>query len=194
MKKVLALVLGLVMCVMLFAGCTDVAPAAPQTDNRSNFEIQVEANEESARNITKQYGTAQLTRSQDYENILRRAEYLNQANNVGYLYLLTANGQLVKESQVLGKVTSLNSYITPMEEVVLVENGLNRNMSSDSTAYPGTYVVVQAPDLDGTYGDNINGIFWFTPDGAYMEWPGLYLFSSERMSYADVELLISTGN
>ena len=32
-------------------------------------------------------------------------------------------------------------------------------------------------DIDGSYGENDNGIFFFTPDGKYVEWTGEYLFS-----------------
>ena len=32
-------------------------------------------------------------------------------------------------------------------------------------------------DVDGSYGSNDNGIFFFTPDGKYIEWTGTYLYS-----------------
>ncbi len=190
MKKIVALLIALIMCFSL-AACSDVSTSGytEPTDNRSNYEQQAQANEESAKNITQEYGTVSLSRSQDYENIMRRAEYLNQANNVGYLYLLTETGALVRESQVLGKVTSLNSYITPMEEIVKVAEGSHRY---ESWGYPDEFVVVQAPDLDGTYGENVNGIFWFTPDGVYQEWVGLYLFSSERLTFTDTAVLVES--
>ena len=31
--------------------------------------------------------------------------------------------------------------------------------------------------MDGSYGENDNGIFFFTPDGKYVEWTGIYLYS-----------------
>ena len=33
------------------------------------------------------------------------------------------------------------------------------------------------PDVDGSYGENDTGIFFFTPDGKYIEWTGTYLYS-----------------
>lgn len=33
------------------------------------------------------------------------------------------------------------------------------------------------PDVDGSYGENDNGIFFFTVDGKYIEWTGEYLYS-----------------
>lgn len=32
-------------------------------------------------------------------------------------------------------------------------------------------------DVDGSYGENDTGIFFFTPDGKYIEWNGGYLYS-----------------
>lgn len=34
-----------------------------------------------------------------------------------------------------------------------------------------------SPDLDGSYGENPQGIFWFSPDGGYHEWSGMYYMS-----------------
>ena len=52
--------------------------------------------------------------------------------------------------------------------------------------------VAEAPDLDGTWGTRPEGIFWFTPDGVYQEWTGLYLYSSARMTFTSQPLLIET--
>ena len=60
-----------------------------------------------------------------------------------------------------GKVTSLNSYLTP-----------------DSTYYSReTGSVTWLADVDGSYGENDQGIFFFTTDGKYIEWTGIYLYS-----------------
>lgn len=32
-------------------------------------------------------------------------------------------------------------------------------------------------DVDGSYGENDSGIFFFTTDGKYIEWTGTYLYS-----------------
>lgn len=120
------------------------------------------------------------------ENLKRRIEFINQPDRIGYLYLLSENGQLIKEIQVLGKVSSLNSYLTPMEDIHIVRH------DGDSSSYAETPVVTQAADLDGTYGENADGIFWFTSDGVYQEWSGLYLYSSERLSFTSKPVLIET--
>ena len=88
----------------------------------------------------------------------------------------------------MGKVSSLNSYLTPMEQV----EWFNQVDVGDS--WGDIPIVTQAPDLDGTYGENSDGIFWFTADGTYQEWAGLYFYSSERMTFTTKPLLVESNN
>ena len=63
-----------------------------------------------------------------------------------------------------GKVTSLNSYLSPDSEYY--------EISSECTRYNGWLA-----DVDGSYGENDSGIFFFTTDGNYYEWTGTYLYT-----------------
>lgn len=105
-------------------------------------------------------------------NLTRRAYWVNgqreKANALvcqiekplGYVILLTESGSIVGKFTVDGKVTSLNSYLTP-----------------DSEYYERSSINKWLADVDGSYGENDNGIFFFTPDGKYVEWSGIYLYS-----------------
>lgn len=110
-------------------------------------------------------------------NLIRRAYWVNgqreKANALvceiekplGYIVLFAGNtifGRFVVD----GKVTSLNSYLTPDSEYY-------------ELCYGGTYERKNAwlADVDGSYGENDNGIFFFTPDGKYVEWTGEYMYS-----------------
>lgn len=111
-------------------------------------------------------------------NLIRRAYWVNgqreKANALpceiekplGYVVLLTDNGGVVGRFTVDGKVSSLNSFLTPDSEYY-------------ELAYGGSYTEVNnwIADVDGSYGENDNGIFFFTPDGKYVEWSGTYLYS-----------------
>jgi hypothetical protein len=46
---------------------------------------------------------------------------------------------------------------------------------SDGDSYDGANEWLA--DVDGSYGENDNGIFFFTIDGKYVEWTGTYLYS-----------------
>jgi len=110
-------------------------------------------------------------------NLIRRAYWVNgqreKANTLvceiekplGYIALFTDGGAVVGKFIVDGKVSSLNSYLTP-----------------DSTyVESGSYIA----DVDGSYGENDNGIFFFTPDGKYVEWTGTYLYSDIPFEISD---------
>ncbi len=72
---------------------------------------------------------------------------------------------------VSGKVSSLNSYMVPTQKIVDDPYG----------SFDAGGQVVESPDLDGTYGENAHGIFFFTTDGAYVEWQGQYLWSDQPL-------------
>lgn len=114
-------------------------------------------------------------------NLIRRAYWVNgqreKANALvcqiekpmGYVILLTESGGVVGKFTVDGKVSSLNSYLTPDSE------HYEQEYWSDGDSYSGANEWLA--DVDGSYGENDNGIFFFTPDGKYVEWTGIYLYS-----------------
>lgn len=110
-------------------------------------------------------------------NLIRRAYWVNgqreKANTLvcpvdkplGYIVLFTEGGGVVGRFIVDGKVTSLNSFLSPDSEYYEYSVG------------SGSARVQWIADVDGSYGENDNGIFFFTPDGKYIEWTGIYLYS-----------------
>ena len=105
-------------------------------------------------------------------NLIKRAYWVNgqreKANTLvcavekplGYIVLFTDAGGVVGSFVVDGKVSSLNSFLSP-----------------DSERYSSSTCVEWLPDVDGSYGENDAGIFFFTTDGKYIEWTGTYLYS-----------------
>lgn len=83
---------------------------------------------------------------------------------IGHILLLS-DGVVVAEFTVKGKVSSLNSYLSPdyIEE---------REFSHDSV------INTELADVDGSYGKNVDGIFFFDPSGEYYEWNGKYLYTT----------------
>lgn len=135
--------------------------------------------------ITNQIATnipvPQLTTSSERKNVAKRAELFNNEEKISYIYLVSY-GKVMAFYPVQGKVSSLQSYMTPVDKMVL-GNGSDCNegdqwgQSDDS----GDCYVVSAPDIDGTYGENVEGIFFFTTEGAYVEWKGEYMMSDQPL-------------
>lgn len=122
-------------------------------------------------------------------NLIKRAYWVNgmrdKANSLpnpiadmplGYIVLLTESGSVVGKFIVDGKVSSLNSYLTPDSEFY---------ECIGSYCEGGNYNNHWLPDVDGSYGSNDNGIFFFTTDGKYVEWTGTYLYSDIPFKVAD---------
>jgi hypothetical protein len=108
-----------------------------------------------------------LQTSLERKNLARRLERLNTESLISYIYLISQTGKLMAFYTVDGKVTSLNAYLTA--DYVQTRH------------YEGAVVETQLPDLDGAYGKNPDGIFFFTTEGVYVEWFGSYLWSDQPL-------------
>lgn len=115
--------------------------------------------------------------SLERENLVRRLKHMNVQNRIMYVHVIGMNGNVVISSQVQGKVSSLNSLLTTDKQIVRLAGG--------QTA------VLPSPDFDGSYGKNPEGVFWFTPDGEYME-TTLYYIVTDRPHKINTPISIST--
>ncbi len=171
MKKIIAIIMALLMAIS-FVGCIET-----EEDNGSDKDTQRTV-ETASKLQTNQPTPTDIDYSLERYNLIRRAYWVNgqreKANNLpceiekplGYIILITDNGAVVGSFVVDGKVSSLNSFLTPDSEYY-------------ELVYGGTYTKSNSwlADVDGSYGENDNGIFFFTPDGKYIEWTGTYLYS-----------------
>lgn len=169
MKKILCATLVLVICFM-FIGC--------DIDNANYGSASDIANTQNNANVLQynQPTPTDIDYSLERYNLIRRAYWVNgqreKANTLicevekplGYIVLFSGN-LVVAKFVVDGKVSSLNSFLTPDSEYYEYSGGEYRVKNA------------WLSDVDGSYGENDNGIFFFTPDGKYIEWTGTYLYS-----------------
>lgn len=165
MKKIIV-VIALVLCAALLSGC-EFDGAARTADTAKSLEVTDIL-------VVNQPTPTDIEYSLERYNLIRRAYWVNGKREkavtlvsaiqkpLGYVVLLTESGAVVGTFIVDGKISSLNSFLTP-----------------DSEYYERDVVGGNEwlPDVDGSYGDNDNGIFFFTPQGQYVEWNGNYLYS-----------------
>jgi len=178
MNRVVKLIIALTitsLLAMILCGCSATySPNAQSTQEDVSNTLDV-----GSKLASKQPTPTDISYSLERYNLIRRAYWVNgmrdKANTVpcpiadipmGYVILLTEGGGVVGRFEVDGKVSSLNSFLTPDSEYFEVIYG------GDWTKY-NKWIA----DVDGSYGENDSGIFFFTPDGKYMEWNGTYLFS-----------------
>lgn len=164
------IIISAVVCMSSLTGCT-TSTTYSTTDVEKTLNI--------ARNLEQSQPTpVDINYSLERYNLIRRAYWVNgqreKANTLiceiekplGYIALFLENGACVGNFIVDGKITSLNSFLTPDSEYYeLAYGGAHREYNK------------WLSDVDGSYGENDSGIFFFTPDGKYIEWTGTYLYS-----------------
>ena len=172
-KKSVILVITLTLVSVFLAGCSDI-----KTTTVSGTKADTRVTKQIADSLASRQPTpTDIEYSLERYNLIRRAYWVNgqreKANTVicpvekplGYIVLFAGN-TVVNSFIVDGKVSSLNSYLSPDSEYYELVYGGNYREYNRWLA-----------DVDGSYGENDNGIFFFTPNGNYIEWTGEYLYS-----------------
>lgn len=160
-KRVLS-ILVTVGLMLVLAGCESTGSFI---DTQNTIEVGNRLSQTQATPTDLEY-------SLERHNLIKRAYWVNGQREkamsivcpvpipLGYVTLFASNGAVVQQFVVDGKVSSLQTYLTP-----------------DSKYYSSSSSVDWLPDTDGTYGENVDGVYFFTPDGNYIEWTGTYLYS-----------------
>jgi hypothetical protein len=68
----------------------------------------------------------------------------------------------------------VNSKLTNDVQIVRAQD-CDHHQSSEGACFK----TVESPQMDGSYGSNGDAIFFFTPDGQYVEYNGIYYVSSQ---------------
>lgn len=185
LKRIKLLFLCLILCVSCLCGCEEADPSSARlrenTDNSTKAASEV---------IENQPAPTDLNYSLERYNLIKRAYWVNgqreKANTLpcavdkplGYIVLFSENGSVVGKFVVDGKVSSLGSYLFPAQQDV-TSDGKKASLIHNSIGYRTSASVfsVEVPGIDGAYGSNAPGIFFFTTDGKYIEWTGDFLYS-----------------
>lgn len=157
-KKIMVMIGILVLTLVTLTGCAEVTTTNTKQDIENTLNI-------GNKLVENQATPTDINYSLERYNLIRRTYWVNgqreRANTLvcevekplGYIALFLENGACAGKFIVDGKITSLNSYLTPDSEYY-------------ELIYGGTYSKENKwlPDVDGSYGSNDNGIFFFTTD------------------------------
>ena len=186
MKKIVSILLLVAITLCMLAGCD------------SDYQEQT-SDVEKQQSITKDLQQSQPTPTDiDYSleryNLIRRAYWVNGQREkalslpcpvekpLGYVVLMLEGVGVVGNYVIDGKVSSLNSFLTPDSEYY--------EYSAGETSKKNNWLA----DVDGSYGENDNGIFFFTTDGKYIEWTGTYIYSDIPYIVVDPILKVQEEN
>lgn len=189
MKRTILLVMAILTLCFCLVSCDEVTVSGSQVDKQNTMNVANKLQE-------NQPTPTDIDYSLERYNLIRRAYWVNgqreKANThpcpvekpLGYIVLLTDSGAVVGSFIVDGKVSSLNSFLTPDSEYYEKDLGYNSGYNENSPSADRRSNKWLA-DVDGSYGENDTGIFFFTPDGKYIEWTGTYLYSDIPMEVSD---------
>lgn len=182
MKKKIFLASLLGVLVLTLSGCS--SQESSQATALDSYQSDTRNVEETQKRVQVSVPIPQIKTSAERQNIARRAKLFDDENKISYIYLVNY-GKVMAFYPVKGKVSSLNSYMTPEDKLVYADGSTcKRNEStggSSASSYWEPCYTVSAPDIDGAYGVNANGIFFFTTEGAYVEWQGDYMVSDQPL-------------
>lgn len=137
--------------------------------------------EDIQKRLVKSVPVPEVNNSTTREALARRTKLFDSQNKITYVYLVSF-GRVMAFYTVKGQVVSLRSYLTPMENIVNSFGELCSLVGGCYGSQAGALgYTVSAPDVDGTYGENTDGIFFFTTEGAYVEWRGDYMVSDQPL-------------
>lgn len=173
MKKFACLTIVALLVILCLTGCShETTASGSAADTMATLDI-------GNKLANNQPTPTDIDYSLERYNLIKRTYWVNgqreKANALpcevvkplGYIVLFTESGAVVGSFVVDGKVSSLNSFLTPDSEYYEQKYGNN------GRSYGNKWLA----DVDGSYGENDSGIFFFTTDGKYIEWTGTYLYS-----------------
>ena len=164
MKKYL---LVIPVLLLTLTGCSESAM------NTTSQKEQTMTEENQTRLLDRQ-APPKMDWSLERDNLIKRTNLWNDKNKVSYIYLLSY-GKVMSFYTIKGKVSSVNSQLTNTEQL---------SMRKFDTYSGDEYVqgVLPSPSEDGSYGTNGDAVFFFTTDGAYVEWRGDYMLADQPLS------------
>lgn len=154
MNKVIKIML---MACVVFALAGSGCISAPQEDKAPVTQKNAE--------------TVKLDTSIERDLINDWIKEVGDPNNIMWLYHMSETGQILGEYPIVGKAVSMSKSNEPYERVLDTYNG-GPDYDEVSAAErfegyrPGT---PQLANPSGTYGHDLEGVFFFTPDGEYHE-------------------------
>ena len=180
--RIIAVIMAIALMSILFCGCE---PNSSRVDTQKTIELGNKLAENQPTPTDIEYSLARY-------NLIRRLYYVNgqveKAKNLpcelqkplGYIYLFVEGVGCVVCDTVDGMVSPMQSYLTP---------------DSEYYEYSGSYRNNWLPDVDGTYGENCEGIFYFDAQGGYHEWTGRYYYSETYYPIDDpiINIVVEQG-
>jgi len=181
MKKFMTIIVAALVVTLGLAACSSPAEETSQGESQKTTEAYTEsATKAVPYPLDKMNEGGWLER----QNLRERLVRYSDPNKLSYIYLFSAQGQLMSNYTVKGKVSNASSQMTTSQVV-------NDYCGSGCQEW----VATDAPMDDGTWGPSEDAIFFFTPEGVMIQWNGPYVLSDSPLDLTTQPVLVyNTGS
>ncbi len=170
-NKKWAILLILPVILLAAAGCGATSTQPSEQD-------QVQANQQK---LATAVPLPNLSNSLERTNISKRLQMFDNPNKVSYIYLVSF-GKVMAFYTIKGKVTSGGKRLTSPQQQV----------DSSDCGSGNCELVMEQPELDGTYGNSAPYIFFWTTDNVYVQWSGEYMEVDQPLQLTTTPELVRT--
>jgi len=161
-----------IICTMALAAC---GPVSQPVENTSAIKEQAHT-EMNQRDLMIKQPPPTITWSLERDNLIKRFKLQNDRGVMFFMYIfIEGQGEPIGYYQI-NKVSSVNSQLTNTMQIISGRDYEN-NMPYESAE------VIPSPAEDGSYGENGNAVFGFTPDDVYIETNMKYITSTIPLTF-----------
>lgn len=172
MKKALS---TLSLCLIFILATSESGCEDSRVQNKSAITEQVHT-ELNQRNLNATQPPPNITWSLERDNLIKRFKLQNDRSINFYMYVFIEGVQDPIGYYQVNKVSSVNSQLTNPQQIISGYSTANNLPSQAAVAIP-------SPAEDGSYGENGNGVFGFTPEEIYIETNMKYITSTVPLSF-----------
>lgn len=173
MRKISLVVAGVAAMISLSA-CSMQGESKAQVEGQKQTEQAFEQ-----QSTAVPYPAEELKDSLERRNLVEKLRRENKPDKIGYVYIMNY-GKFMGYYTVKGKISSNQSQMTATELQAKMCDSCER-------------MVVTAPGDDGSYGENEQGIFFFTTNGVMVKTSMDYMYSDAPLAIDVPDLSPKTG-
>lgn len=172
MKK---FIIFIALVSLLFVSCVESTPPTAIQEGQS-------AKDQNLDTVLRSVPIPIVKTAQERKNVAKRVERFDVENKLGYVYVFLPGVGPIGYYAIIGRVSSLNSFLVPQQRIT-DEMAFRNSDGTYTTRRVSGYYVMDDADLDGTYGTNHEGVFFFTDNDVYVEIPASmpYMYSDQPL-------------
>jgi len=157
----------------LMTSCDDSVERRPRNTSALDEQAHTENNQ---RDLMRKQPPPTISWSLERDNLIKRFKLQNDRAVMFYMYVFIEGvAQPIGYYQV-NKVSSVNSQLTNTMQIIS-GIGYENNLPS------GAAIAIPSPAEDGSYGENGNAVFGFTPEDVYIETNMKYVVSTIPLTF-----------